>query len=221
MNRTRLDILKNSVLATLGLMLFGVGCYLIIQANIGVDPWAAFHLGLANHLGILYGTAAIIVSFCVIGMDLLLKEKIGIGTILDAIVVGKTVDLLNWLDMVPKQDNLWIGIAMILVGFFIAGIAQCLYMKAGLSCGPRDALQVALSRRIPKVPIGGINILMQATVLIVGWLLGGPIGIGTAISPFAAGVLQQLAFNLTKFKPKEVEHQDLFESLKVLAGKNR
>jgi uncharacterized membrane protein YczE len=114
MNKTRLDILKNSLLAVAGLMTFAVGAYLIIQANIGVNPWDTFCIGLSQKLGILYGTASIIISFSVIALDILLREKIGLGTILDAIVVGKTVDLLNWLDIVPKQDNVIIGVVMLL-----------------------------------------------------------------------------------------------------------
>jgi uncharacterized membrane protein YczE len=219
MNQTRLDILKNSILATAGLMSFAVGTYLIIQANLGVNPWDTFCIGLSQKLGILYGTSSIIISFTVIAMDLILKEKIGIGTILDAIVVGKTVDLLNWLDIIPKQDNVIIGIIMLFVGFFIAGFSQYLYMKAGLSCGPRDGFQIAIGRRLHMIPIGGVNVIILSVVLVIGWFLDGPIGVGTLISPFAMGFMQQFAFNLMKFEPKEVVHQDLFGSIRVLLGK--
>ncbi len=198
-------------------MLFAVGTYIIIQANIGVNPWDAFSLGLADKLGVLYGTASIMISFTLIVIDLLLREKIGIGTLLDAVVVGKTVDLLNWLDIIPKQDNMAIGIVMLLVGFFIAGFSQYLYMAAGLSCGPRDSFQVALGRRLHKIPIGGVNVIILAVVLVIGWSLGGPIGIGTFLSPVVAGFMQQLAFNTMKFEPKEVVHQNLFESFAIIA----
>ncbi len=216
MNQTRLDIFKNSISATLGLMCFAVGTYLVIQADLGVNPWDTFCIGLSQKLGILYGTASIIISFSVIGLDLLLREKIGIGTILDAIVVGKTVDLLNWLDIVPKQENPVIGFLMLMVGFFIAGFSQFLYMRAALSCGPRDGFQVAIGRRLHMIPIGGVNVIILSVVLVIGWLLDGPIGIGTLISPFAVGFMQQFAFNLMKFEPKDVVHQDLFGSIKVL-----
>lgn len=219
MNKTPLDILKNALTATLGLMLFAVGTYLIIQANIGVDPWDAFSIGLSKRCNILFGTASIIISFAVIAVDLLLREKIGLGTLLDAIVVGKTVDLLNWLDLIPKQDNLLIGVLMLTAGFFIAGFSQYLYMKAGLCCGPRDAMQMAIGRRLHMIPIGGVNVIILVVVLIVGWRLGGPIGIGTLIAPFAAGGMQQFAFNMMKFEPKDVQHQDFIESFRVLTKK--
>ena len=221
MNNSTLDIIKNSIFATLGLMAFAFGTYLIIQANIGVDPWDAFCLGLADKLGILYGTANIIISFTIIGIDLLLKEKIGIGTILDAIVVGKTVDLLNWIDLIPKQDNLLVGILMLIIGFFIAGFSQYIYMKAGLCCGPRDAFQVALARRLHKLSMGSVNILILSVVLIIAWILGGPLGIGTLISPFAAGIMQQFAFNVMKFEPRNVKHQDIIESMKVITAREK
>lgn len=221
MNNTRLDILKNSLLATAGLMLFAVGAYMIIQANIGVNPWDTFCIGLSKKLGILYGTSSIIISFSVIALDLLLREKIGLGTILDALVVGKTVDLLNWLNIIPKQENVVIGVVMLLVGCFIAGFSQYLYMKAGLSCGPRDGFQIAIGRRLHMIPIGGVNAIILSVVLVIGWLLDGPIGVGTLMAPFVMGFMQQFAFNLMKFEPKDVVHQDLIGSARILFGKEQ
>jgi uncharacterized membrane protein YczE len=91
-------------------------------------------------------------------------------------------------------------------------------MKAGLSCGPRDGFQIAIGRRLHMIPIGGVNAIILSVVLVIGWLLDGPIGVGTLMAPFVMGFMQQFAFNLVKFEPKEVEHQDLFESMKVLLG---
>ena len=132
-NNTVSDIAKHSVMAVLGLMLFGFGVHLTIQANIGVAPWDTFNLGVSKTFGILYGTASVIVSFTIIAIDLLLRERIGIGTVLDAIVVGKTVDLLNFIDIIPSiEGNMPVSIAMMITGLFIMGLAQVVYMKAGL-----------------------------------------------------------------------------------------
>lgn len=139
------ELLKKTLLAAIGLICFGAGVYLTIQANIGVAPWDALNLGLSKTFGILYGTASVGVSVILILIDLLLKEHIGIGTILDAVLVGKTVDFLNWLDLIPSQENIWAGIVMMLIGFFIMGLSQVIYMKAGLCCGPRDSLLLACS----------------------------------------------------------------------------
>lgn len=208
------------ITASLGLMLFALGVYLTIQANIGVSPWDAFCLGIAQTVGVSYGTASIIISLTIVCIDLLIKEKIGLGTILDAFIVGKTVDLLIWLDFIPKAINIWVSLAMLIIGFFIMGYSQYLYMKTGLSCGPRDSFQVGIGRRLNKIPIGFVNIFILTVVLIFGWLLGGPVGIGTLIAPFGIGLMQQLSFSLMRFEPKNIVHQSLPESIKVICRRH-
>lgn len=214
------DLFRNIIKAALGLVFYGFGVYLTIQANIGVAPWDAFHLGLASTIGIKYGTANIIVSLIVVVFDIILREKIGIGMILDAILVGKAVDLFNFLKLIPPQHNIFIGILLMLAGIVIMGIAQEIYMKAALGCGPRDSLLVGLKRKLPKIPIGLISIVIMATVTFVGWLLGGQIGVGTLICAFIEGPIMQLDFKLLKFNPTAVEHRSIADSLKTVFKKN-
>lgn len=219
-NRSRKDIFLNSVMAALGLMVFGFGVYLTIQANIGVAPWDALNIGLSQTFGILYGTASISVSFLIIAVDLILKEKIGIGTVLDAIVVGKTVDLMNWADVVDKiENNIILSLVVMVVGLFIMGLGQIVYMKAALCCGPRDSLMLAINKRLTRLPVGAVSIMMMAVVLIFGWQLGGPIGLGTIICTVGIGSFMQLAFNIFRFEPKDIVHQGAVESIKVILGK--
>ncbi len=214
---TRRLLFKKSIVAALGLMLFSCGLYLIIQANIGVAPWDVLCFGVAWTIGVKYGTASIGISLTVVLIDVIMKEKIGLGTLIDSVVVGKTVDLLMWLDPVPMvYDNLPLSIGMLPIAFLIMGYGQYIYMKVGLCFGPRDALQVALGRRMPKVPIGVVLTILMLIVLTAGWLLGGPVGIGTVISPVGVGLMQQLAFLTVKFEPKDVVHQSLFGSWKVI-----
>ena len=216
-NNTAWDIAKNSITAALGLMLFGLGVHLTIQANIGVAPWDTLNMGLSKTFGILYGTASVIVSFTIIAIDILLRERIGIGTVLDAIVVGKTVDLLNWLDIVPDmEDNFPVSIGMMLIGLFIMGLGQVVYMRAGLCCGPRDSLMLAINRRLKKLPVGAVSVIMMVIVLLVGWRLGGPIGIGTIVCTFGIGIMMQFAFVITRFEPKDVEHTGFLECWNML-----
>lgn len=218
-NQTLGSILKNSLLAAFGLFCFGVGVYLTIQANIGVAPWDTLYLGVNRVTGIQYGTISIITSFVVIGIDLLLKERIGIGMLLDAVIVGKTVDLMNWLNPVPAQQNLFTGILIMLAGLAVMGFSQYLYMTAALGCGPRDSLLVALNKRVKNVSAGTVWTGILITVFLIGGALGGPIGIGTIIAVCLQGAFMQLAFNIMKFKPTEVEHQDLVQSLRVIFRK--
>ena len=218
-NSTPADILKNSLLASAGLLLFGLGVYLTIQANIGVAPWDALSLGLSSTFGMRFGNAAVMVSFLVVGVDLLLREKIGIGMLLDAVIVGKTVDLLNWIDLVPGAQSPLSGVLLMLLGMVVDGFAQAIYMRAALGCGPRDTLLVGLSRRLDRLPIGAVSICIQAAVALAGFLLGGPIGVGTLMFVLLQGPIMQLDFRLVRFDAKGVRHQDILESARVLAGK--
>ena len=218
-NRTRAGILKNALLASAGLLLFGLGVYLSIQANIGAAPWDAFSLGLSSTFGMSFGNAAVLVSFFVVAVDLLLREKIGIGMLLDAVIVGKTVDLLNWIGLVPKAQSPLLGAALMLLGMVVDGVAQAIYMRAALGCGPRDTLLVGLSRRLDRLPIGAVSVCIQAAVALAGFLLGGPIGIGTLMFVLLQGPVMQFDFHLLGFDAKAVRHQDLIESARVFAGK--
>ena len=216
LNQSRGEIVKNSFIAALGLFCFGVGVYISIQANIGVAPWDTFYLGVSNTFGFKYGNISVAASFIILAMDLMLGERIGIGSILDAIIVGKTVDLLNALDLLPKQDNFAMGVVYMVVALFIMGFSQYLYMTASLCCGPRDSMLVAFGKRLKKVPIGAISVMIMLVVLFLGWRLGGPIGVGTIIATLGTGPAMQFAFHTMKFDPLEVKHQDIIGSFKVL-----
>ncbi len=218
-NNTRKSILLNIIQATIGLIAFGIGLHFTIQANIGVFPWDVLNLGISKQTGIIYGNVSVMISLGVIAVDLLLKEKIGFGTIIDALIVGKTVDFCNWIGIVKQQDNIYIGIVMMFFGLVIMGFSQFAYMRSGLSCGPRDALLVALGKRLRRVPIGIVSVGIMAVVLTIGWFLGGPVGIGTLMSVFCTGPIMQMAFRIMKFDPLEVHHQDIITSCKILLGK--
>ena len=218
-NNTRLDIIRNSFKAAFGLFMFGFGVYLTIQANIGVGPWDVLNLGLSGTFGIKFGTGSIIISLLILAIDIFLREPIGIGMFLDAFVVGKTVDLFNWMDVVKPQENPVLGIVMMLAGLFIMGYSQYLYMDAALGCGPRDTLLVALAKRMSKIPIGVISIVILAVVTFIGWRLGGPIGIGTIICAFFTGPIMQLDFKLVGLDATKIVHQNIKESAKIFINK--
>lgn len=221
MNQSRGEILKHCIFAAFGLATFATGVYLTIQANIGVAPWDCFFLGIENTFGIKYGNVAVMTSLVVICIDLLLKERIGLGTLIDAVFTGKVVDFLDWLDVVPEQESVVIGIVMMIVGLFLNGLGQFIYMRVALCCGPRDGLLVGLSKKLNRIPIGVVSVLILAIVLFFGWMLGGPIGIGTLIGAFLMGPIMQFVFKLLRFDAEAVQHQDIFASVKVLAGKNK
>ena len=102
--------------AALGLFIFAFGVYLTIQANVGLAPWDAFSMGVSYHVPLTYGDIVTLTGFVILAIDLLLKEKIGLGSILDVCIVGKSVDLFTWLDIVPQLHNIWIGIPFVIEG---------------------------------------------------------------------------------------------------------
>ena len=217
-NQTPLAILLNMLLAAGSLFVNGFGIYLTIQANLGAAPWDVLNLGISRTLGILYGTASVAVSLTILLIDILLREPIGIAMFIDAFVVGKAVDFFNWLHPVPKCGSLLTGIPVMLLGLVVLAYTQYTYMLAALGCGPRDTLLVGLAKRVRRVPIGAVSIALLSTATLVGWLLGGPVGIGTLICAFAAGPIMQLAFRTVGFDATLIRHQRLRDSLRVFAS---
>lgn len=220
-NRTAGEILLHALLAAVSLFVNGFGVYLTIQANIGAGPWDVLNLGLSKTLGILYGTASVAVSFLILGIDILLKEPIGIAMFIDAVVVGKAVDFFNWIHAVPACQSLLTGIPVMLAGLVIMAYTQYTYMIASLGCGPRDTMLVGLAKRMKKIPIGAVSIGLLSLATLTGWLLGGPVGIGTLICAFVTGPIMQGAFRSVHFDATAVRHQRLGDSFRVLAGTGR
>lgn len=196
-----------------GLFLFAMGSFLTIQANIGLAPWDAFSMGFSNLTGMSYGNIVVITGLLIVIIDFLLKEKIGFGTIFNAILIGKFVDFFQSFIILPKMNNFAIGILMLLLGQLVISIASYFYMGAELGGGPRDSLMVALGKRFQNTPIGVVRGLIEGTVLIIGWALGAKVGIGTVISVFGIGFLIQFVFKLFNFDVKRLKHESIADTL--------
>ncbi|MBO7403151.1 MAG: hypothetical protein J6U10_09200 [Lachnospiraceae bacterium] len=216
-NRTTKDVLLNALTAVVALFLNGFGIYLTMQANIGAAPWDVFNLGLSKTLGILYGTASITVSLSILAIDILLKEPIGLAMFIDALVVGKSVDFFNFTGLIPKSENYFTGVILLFLGLVVIGYTQFLYMHASLGCGPRDTLLVGLKKRIKRVPIGVVSIGLLSTATLIGFFLGGPVGLGTILCALFQGPIMQLAFKTLSFDATKIKHQSIPESFRVLA----
>ena len=218
-NRTVGSILLNMLIAAAALFVNGFGLYLTIQAGIGAAPWDVLNLGLSRTLGILYGTASIAVSLTILLIDVLLREPIGIAMFIDALVVGKAVDFFNWLHPVAPCRSLITAVPTLLLGLVILAYTQYAYMAAALGCGPRDTLLVGLAKRAGRIPIGAVSVALLSTATLIGWLLGGPVGIGTLLCAFGAGPIMQLAFRSVRFDATAIRHQRLRDTLRVLLGR--
>lgn len=212
---------KRLLRVLLGVSLYGLGVYLSIQANIGLAPWEAFHSGVSIVTGMTYGNVSVAMGLIILLIDVLLKEKIGLGTVLNTILVGKVVDLLQAVRLVPKAGNTLPGIAVLLLGQFVICYATYFYISAGMGSGPRDSLMVALGKRLPRVPIGVTKGIIEGTVLLIGWALGAKIGLGTVISVLSLSLILQWTFNALRFKVREVRHESVLETLRALRGPGR
>lgn len=201
-----------------GLFLFALGVVLTIQANIGLAPWDAFSVGVSNITGITYGNVVILTGVGILIFILLLKEKIGLGTILNTVLIGAMSDILLGLKIIPVMDNFFFGLIMLLVGQIVISFGSYFYIGQGLGSGPRDSLMIALSKRLPNVSIGIIRGGIEGTALIIGWLLGAKVGIGTIISVFGIGFIIQYTFKLLRFNVKAVKHDSLFDTAKTFAN---
>ena len=204
--------LSRCLITSFGLLLFSFGYYLQLVADIGLPPWQALNQGLSLHLPITFGQASILVSVVIVFTDILLREPIGLGTILDAFLVGWGADFFIRLNLIPRQKNFWYGIIVQIVALVIMSFAASIQMRAALSCGPRDALVIAIGKRFPRVSIGTISISISLTVLLIGYLLGGSVGVGTVINLFLSGVILDLVFALLHFEPRAIVHENLFQT---------
>ncbi len=213
-------IVMNMLIAAVSLFINGFGIYLTIRANIGAGPWDVLNLGLSKTLGILYGNASVAISLTILLIDVLMREPIGIAMFIDAVVVGKSVDLFNKLNFVPVCSSYLTGIPLMIAGLLIIAYTQYTYMIASLGCGPRDTLLVGLAKRIRRAPIGAVSIALLSTATFIGWLLGGPVGIGTVIFALGAGPIMQFAFFTVRFDARTIVHQNLADSARVLFRKN-
>lgn len=201
----------------LGLILYSIGLLLSIHANIGLAPWDAFSIGVSALTGISYGNVSIITGIIIlIVVVLLLNEKIGVATVLNTVLIGIFVDILQSLNIVPYMTNFVLGVLMLLVGQFIVCLATYFYISPGLGCGPRDTLMVALGKYFPNIPIGAIRGSIEGTVLIIGWLLGAKVGLGTVIAVFGIGFVMQITFKLLHFDVKAVTHESIIQTAAVL-----
>ena len=206
---SRIRIFQQWLRIVLGLLVFSFGVHLTIFANIGLAPWDCLGMGIARHTPLNYGMSMTVMALLILGIDLLLKEKIGYGTVIDALLTGNFVQMFNDLNPFKENRSTLLGVALMLAGFVFMALGMYIYMRAEQCCGPRDSLLVGLGKRLPRLPIGIVEVLLWAAVLLAGWLLGGPVGIGTLLSTFGAGLVMQLVYSLLRFEPRSLRHQDI------------
>lgn len=208
------DTTKRIVRVVLGLFIFALGIVFSVQANIGLAPWDAFSAGVSHQTSISFGNVVVLSGLLIIVIDILLKEKIGIGSILNAVLIGRFVDLIQSVQVIPKMNRFIPGVLWMVLGLSLIVFGSYVYIGAGLGCGPRDALMVALGKRFPRLPIGVIRGSIEGTVLAIGFSLGAKVGIGTVISAFGIGFILQWMFRLLRFDVKGVKHENIADTFR-------
>lgn len=213
-SRKNADIIVRQFLKILlGLSIYSFGVYLTIYANIGLAPWDSLAVGISRHVPLNYGGTMVAISLTAVILQLLLRESIGFATLFDALLTGNLTQLLCDISPYPENHSLWFGIAYMLFGFLFIALGMYVYMKVEQGCGPKDGLLIAIGKRLPKIPIGVVEILLFAFVTLIGWLLGGNVGIGTVISTFGAGAVMHLFYSIIHFEPRELKHKSIAETL--------
>lgn len=171
-----------------GLVLYGVSDSLLVLAHLGIDPWDVFQQGLALHTGLRIGTWSILVGLAVLFLWIPLRQRPGLGTLLNVLVIGTVMDLV--LAYVTPPTTLPLRMIALFLGVGLNGVATGLYIGAGLGPGPRDGLMVGLAARGLSIRV--VRTAIEVTVLVIGWRLGGNVGWGTLVYALAIGPLAQM-----------------------------
>ncbi len=183
----------------LGLYLVGLGLAMMIHTGLGVPPWDVLSQGVQVQTGWSFGFSAIVISAIVLLLWIPIKQQPGIGTIINAILIGPFADLNE--PLMPELDGWLANLLWMVLGLLFAAIGSGLYISANLGAGPRDGLMVGLTR-VSGWPFWIIRTIGESLVLLTGWLLGGTVGIGTALFAVAIGYLMQMSMKLFGFDPK-------------------
>lgn len=187
----------------IGFLLYGLALALVIRANLGTTTWLVFEIALADIFRITIGRMTVFVGFAVLILALVLREKVGWGTLGNILSIGPWLDLCLWL--IPSvTGNLFLQIVFFFAGILVQGIATAVYIGVDAGAGPRDSMMLAI-HRVTGVSIRLARGVLEVIVVLIGWMLGGPLGFGTVVFALLIGPSVQWAFKLFNVKPHQPE----------------
>ena len=199
--------IRDFIVIQIGFLLYGLAIALIVRANLGTGTWVVLEVALANILGIKIGTMTVYMGFFVLIIALALREQVGWGTLGNILSIGPWLNLFLWL--IPSVEHtLLLQAGIFLLGVLVQGIATAVYIGVDAGAGPRDSLMLAL-HRTTGVSIRLARGVIEVIVVLIGWLLGGPLGFGTIIFALLIGPSVQWAFKLFRVRP---HNPDLVEA---------
>jgi len=194
---------RDLLVIEIGFILFSLAITLMIRANLGTSAWAVLEVALAQKLHITIGTMTVLMGFLVLSGAVIMREKLGWGTLANILSIGPWEDM--WLSIIPsKTDNLPLQIGMLLLAIFLRGLASAIYIGVNAGAGPRDSMMLAI-KRTTGVSIRVARGCIEVTVVTTGWLLGGPAGIGTLIYALLVGPAIQWGFKIFNVQPHKEE----------------
>lgn len=203
----------------LGFIVYGLAIVVMIHANVGLSPWDVLHQGISLKTGLTMGKVSISVGIIIIIIDAILGEGIGFATLGNVLLIGTFLDMFESLNIIPYANNLFIGIIMMIIGVVLAALATVLYLKPALGSGPRDGLMLAINKRSSK-SVGTVRTIIELSVLFIGWILGGSVGIGTIISGVGLGYAIETGFKISHMDSKTLVHKNIYDSIKLLRNKD-
>ncbi len=171
-----------------GLFLYGFTMAMMVESTLGLDPWDVFHEGVTHHVGLTFGQVTIVTGAAVLLLWIPLKQMPGLGSILNVIVIGLAADF--GIAVIDQPDNLWLRVGLLVGGIVGNGLAGALYIGALLGPGPRDGLWLGLVRRTGR-SVRYWRTVIEVTVLVVGFVLGGTVGVGTVLYALSIGPIVQ------------------------------
>lgn len=198
-----------------GLFLFALGIVVTMRANMGFAPWEVFHAGIGKTVHLTIGNVSIITGLLICFIVIAMGERLGLGTILNMLLIGIFIDWISATGVIPRIDNVWLKLPMFIVGIIIIAFASYFYMSSGFGAGPRDSLMVALTRKT-GFAIGICRGTIELFAVIVGGMLGGMVGFGTIFFVLAVGFFVQRVFKLMGFDATSVKHQTLKDTFSAL-----
>ncbi len=203
------NLIKQLSILFLGYGFLSLGIVLTKRADLGMNAWGIFHQGLARQLGISFGMVTIFLGLIILAFSVwLLKTKVGIGTVLNVLVVGLIIDLFDY--VIPFTPTTTLErVNLLLVGLIVMTFGRALYISASLGQGPRDGLMIGL-HKVLNIEIKYLKPTIEATVLILGYFLGGTVGFGTVIIVFTSGYLVQGYFKILHYNPKTAKQTQIF-----------
>ncbi len=181
-------MLRRSVQLLVGLFLFGFGISLMVRGGLGTAPWDVLTLGIISHLPLSFGLTTVLLSIVVLLCWIPLRERPGLGTVLNVVMIGPSADI--GLLILPETTQLWARILYLLAGVATIGLATGLYIGSRFGPGARDGLMTGL-HRVTRLPIWIVRTSIEVTVVLLGWLLGGNVGVGTLLFALTIGPLCQ------------------------------